>query len=322
MGEAPAGLGAFYSASRALSVSNAGALVYLRDRLPNTRLEWLDRSGRAAGSIAMPEGRYKELAFAPDGRHVSVVRYASVTESDIWTVDLDRGGATRFTYGPAGNVSSAWSPDGTRIVFDSDRNGPRDLFVKAAAGATPEQALYTSPSLFKYSRSWSPDGKWIVFDQLDPETNTDLWILPVDGDRAPKPYLRTPFTEGWGQVSPDGRWMAYLSDESGRFELYVDSFPTPHNKFRVSNDGALSPIWRKDGKELAIMSMDSRSLLVADVIAGAEFRAGTPRLLVPLPQGAVYALPTPDFQRVLVARPIDEHTTSSLHPRVWVGRGA
>jgi Tol biopolymer transport system component len=312
IGEAPASLGALYSASRAVSASATGTLAYLNDRLVNTRLEWIDRSGRSLGPLALPDGRYQEIAFAPDGRRATVVRYESASESDIWILDLERGGLTRFTYGPASNVSAAWSPDGTRILFDSDRNGPRDLFVKAASGATPEEPLYTSTTLFKYGRSWSPDGKWIVFDRLDPLTNRDLWILPVEGDRVPKPYLQTPFTEGWGQVSPDGRWMAYASTESGRAEIYVDSFPAPRHKFGVTDHGGVSAIWRRDGRELAILSPDGRSIWVADVEPGAEFRAGTPRQLLTLPKRAVYAMPTPDFRRVLVATPVADNTTSSL----------
>jgi Tol biopolymer transport system component len=312
VGNAPATLAALYSGSRAVSVSDTGALAYLSDRLTDTRLEWVDRSGRTLGALAVPDGRYQDIAFAPDGRHASIVRSASLVESDVWIVDLDRGGATRFTHGPGRNGNAVWAPDSKRVVFTSDRNGPRDLFIKPTGGATPEEPLYTSTSLFKESRSWSPDGKWIVFDQLDSQTNRDLWILPVETGHAPKAYLRTPFTEGWGQISPDGRWMAYASDESGRLEIYVDSFPTPQNKFRVTDGGAATAMWRKDGKELAIMSLDGRSIRVADVVTDTEFRAGTPRQIFALPKGTVYGMLTPDFERVIVAKPIEENTTSSL----------
>jgi len=133
-----------------------------------------------------------------------------------------------------------------------------------------------------------------------------VWILPVEGDHTPKPYLRTPFNEQNAQISPDGRWLAYASDESGRFEVYVDSFPTPRNKYRVTDNGGIGAAWRKDGKELGIVSFDGRSVLVADVVAGAEFRAGTPRPLLNLPKGTLTVAPAPDFQRFLVAMPIAE----------------
>jgi Tol biopolymer transport system component len=313
IGEVPPALGALYNAGRAITVSNTDTIAYLSDRLPNTKLEWFDGSGRALGALPVPPGRYSEFVFSPDGRRLSAVRYDSVTESDIWVIDIEGGRATRLTYGPALNVSSAWSPDGTRILFDSDRNGSRDLFIKAVAGAAPEEPLYASNALFKYSRSWSPDGKWIVFDQLDPQTNRDLWILPVDGHGTPRVYLRTPATEGWGQVSPDGRRLAYVSVESGRTEIYVDSFPTPRSKVRVTDNGGTNPVWRKDGRELAFMSLDNRSILVADVAGGPDFRtAAAPHTLFPLPNKAVYASPTPDFSRVLVASPVEENTRSNL----------
>jgi len=122
------------------------------------------------------------------------------------------------------------------------------------------------------------------------------------------------------QISPDGRWLAYASDESGRLEVYVDAFPTPRNKYRVTDNGGLGVIWRKDGKEMLIASGDGRSVLVADVMAGAEFRAGTPRQLFTLPKGSVGLAPTPDCQRLLVAVPVAESTTSSLTVVLdWMG---
>jgi Tol biopolymer transport system component len=312
VGEVPSALGALYNASRAVTVSKTGTIAYLSDRLPNTKLEWFDGSGRALGALPVPEGRYNEFVFSPDGRRLSVVRYDSVTESDIWVVDIEGGGAARLTYGPALNVSSTWSPDGSRILFDSDRNGPRDLFVKAVGGGATEEPLYTSNALFKYSRSWSPDGKWVVFDQLDPQTNRDIWILPVEPHGTPRVYLRTPATEGWGQVSPDGQRLAYASTESGRSEIYVDSFPAPRSKVRVTEDGGTYPVWRKDGRELAFMSLDNRSMQVADVADAPDFRTGTPHILFALPSKAVYALPTPDFKRVLVESPVEENKRSNL----------
>jgi eukaryotic-like serine/threonine-protein kinase len=139
-----------------------------------------------------------------------------------------------------------------------------------------------------------------------------LWILPIDGDHTPKAYLRTPFNEQQADISPDGRWLAYVSDESGGPEVYVDSFPTPRSKYRVTDHGAAAAYWSKDGKELAIVSADARSVLVSAVSAGAEFHAGAPRQLLALPKGTVTARPTPDLQRVLVARPVNESTTSTL----------
>jgi eukaryotic-like serine/threonine-protein kinase len=318
--DAPSSTGSLYYSGRPVSVSTTGTLAYLGDRLPDTRLTWFDRSGRETGTLAVPDGRYQEIAFAPDGRRAAVTRYESQIKSDIWIADVERGGATRFTSAPGLNQEVVWSPDGSRILFAGDRDGPRDFFLKPASGATPEESSYASAAMFKDPRSWSPDGKVLVFEQLDPQTNRDLWLLPMDGDRTPKLYLRTPFIEASGTISPDGQWMAYLSDESGRSEVYVDTFPTPRNKYRVSDQGAFSVFWRKDGRELAILSADLRSLLVAEVSAGADFHASAPRQIVALPQGTVFAQPTPDFQRVLAAVPVSENSASTLTVVLdWIG---
>ena len=206
------------------------------------------------------------------------------------------------------------------MAFASDRNGPRDLYIKPSSGATPEEVLFKSEMLFKDPRTWSSDGRFIVLDMNDPKTNRDIFVLPVGsaGDSTLKPYLRTPFQEVNGTVSPDQKWMAYESDESGRMELYVDAFPTPRNKYRVTNEGVGSlsgygrPFWRKDGKELLIVNLEGHTVVGADVLAGAEFHAGPPHQILALPKGTVAATPTADFSRFLVALPVNESTTSSL----------
>ncbi len=273
--------------------------------------------------MAVPDGRYQEIAFAPDGRRAAIVRFAFQNESDIWIANAERGGANRFTSEPGINFDPVWSPSGDRILFASDRTGPRNFFVKPASGATPEEPFYASNALFKDSRSWSPDGKSMVFEELDLQTKRDLWILPMDdapsaagvatgAGRVPKPYLRTSFDEQGAAISPDGKWIAYVSNESGRFEVYVDAFPVARNKFKVTDRGAVRAAWRKDGRELAIISADGRSILVSEIRLGEEFHATPPRLLIALPSGTVYAQPTPDLQRVLVSVAVSSTATSTL----------
>jgi Tol biopolymer transport system component len=312
IGDAPSSLSAQYAAGRPVSVSTTGTIAYLGDKQPDTKLVWYDRSGRQTGTLVVPDGRYQEIIFAPDGRHAAIVRYATQNATDIWIADVERGGATRFTSAPGVNYGPVWSPTGDRILFSGDREGPRDFFMKPSNGATPEQSFYASKDVFKDSRSWSPDGKSMVFEQLDAKTNRDLWILTMEGTPTPKPYLQTSFNETFGLVSPDGRWLAYLSDETGQNEVYVDAFPTPRSKSKVSDHGAAGVVWKKDGRELAVFSADGRSILTADVTATGDFHASPLRPMVTLPKGTVAKMPTPDFQRVLVATPVNESTQSTL----------
>ena len=312
IGDAPSSVGGQYQAGRAVSASTTGVIAYLGDRLPDTKFVWLDRSARQVGTLAVLDGRYQELSFSPDGRRIAIVSFATQHDNDIWIADADRGGATRFTSSPGTNNDVVWSPGSDRILFSSNRAGPRDFFVKPASGATPETPLYASKVLFKDSRSWSPDGKWLAYEELDPKTNRDLWILPMEGDRTAKPYLQTPFNETSAAISPDGHWLAYLSDESGQNEVYVDAFPTPRNKVKVTDHGAFFPFWRKDGRELAIVTADSRSLLVSETTLGADFHFSAPHQWMALPKGTVAVAPAPDFQRVLLTLPVNESTTSTL----------
>ena len=315
--DAASSTGGLFSAGPSVSASRTGTLAYLGDRLANTTLTWFDRAGKSIGALAAPDGRYQEIAFSPDGQRAAIARNQTQSLADIWIADIG-GGTTRFTATPGLNIDVVWAPDGSRILFSSDRAGPRDFFVKPASGATPEQSFYSSKALFKDSRFWSPDGKYIVYEQLDPATNRDLYLLPAEGDKTPVPYLRTSFNEQGATISPDGKWLAYFSDESGRFELYVDSFPAPRRRYRITDQGAFVPVsgnsvgWRKDGRELALLGADGRTVLVSDVTPGTDFRASPPRALLTLPKDTVAVGFTPDLQRLLAAVPVTDNNTSTL----------
>jgi len=298
---------------RAVTVSNRGTLAYLNGRVLNTKLVWYDRSGHEGGTIAMPPGRYQAIALSPDGKYAAVTRADTPMESDIWLVELERSVATRFTFGPARNGATfAWSPDGRRIVFDSDRTGPFDLYVKPANAAVPESLLFASEATFKHPYQWSPDGRLICFEQLDAKTGWDLWVLPADRSGPATPYLRTPFNERWGSISPDGRWMAYSSDESGRFEIYVQSFPTPENKYRVSTAGGSVSYWRGDGRELMFFGSDFLTYMSAGVQTAPVFHADPPHALFRAPPGAQGPGFTADFQRFLIPVPAGDNTPASI----------
>ena len=180
----------------------------------------------------------------------------------------------------------------------------------SAAGTSREEPLLKSADMFKTVHSWSRDGRFIVFAQLEPDTRRDLWILPLDGDRKPRLYLRTRADEMDGEISPDGRWMAYRSDETGRYEIYVQSFPTPGEKYAITTNGASGGQWAPDGRRF-FYGKDREGFGV-DVSPGPPFHVGSPRLIGVVPKDAVAAAPAPDFRRALVSLPAGGTTAASL----------
>jgi Tol biopolymer transport system component len=197
-----------------------------------------------------------------------------VGSSDIWLQDGIR--ATRFTLNPADDRYPLWSPDGTRVLFASNRSGAYDLYQKPADGSGSEQVLLQSPDL-KRPNSWSRDGRFILY--WSDRNGGDLMVLPLTGDRKPVPFLSTASNEQQGVFSPDGKWVAYQSDESGRFEIYVRPFPGPGGPSQVSAEGGHSPRWRTDGKELYYVAPDLKLMAAKVAVRGAVFNAATPESL-------------------------------------------
>ena len=301
-----------YSGARIVTASGTGALAYVSGRFANTSMVWVDRAGKRLGAVPAPAGRYLGGTVSPDGRRVAMEREVSYSESDLWLVELDRGVTTRFTFGPERNSGPIWSPDGSRIMFESNREGPWNLYVKPVSGATAEQTLYRSEGYFKHPDWWSPDGRLAGFEQLDPRTGWDLWYIPTGGeDHTPKPYLRTPFNERFSQLSPDGRWVVYASDESGRNEVYVQSFPDPGVKHQVTTDGGANPGWRADGKELLFAAADGATVMAAEVTTTPDFRSSVPHALFRVPPTSTGVVPLPDFSRILLMLPAGDVTPAS-----------
>lgn len=275
-----------------------------------TQLTWFDRDGKRIATVG-DEARAGDLALSPDGLRTTISVFDLARRSrDIWFVDIARGLRTRFTFDAAAEQASVWSPDGNRIVFNSRRKGHFDLYMKASSGAGADEELLAT-NLDKTPLDWSPDGRLILVGSfLDPQTRNDLWILPVDDGRKPYPYLQTPFDEGQGRFSSDGRWVAYVSNESGRSEVYVAPFPGPGGKWQVSTTGGVWPRWQHNGKELFYRAPDNR-LMVAEVNgSGSAFAVGAVRPLFTLPAfggGSAYDA-TPDGQRFLVNAPSEQST--------------
>jgi Tol biopolymer transport system component len=230
----------------------------------------------------------------------------------VWTYDVARGLRTRFTFDPEDDLDERWSADGNRIAFASGRKGHLDLYAKAASGADAEQLLLAD-DLDKYPQSWSPDGRFLLYVSLGAKTGQDLWVLPLTGDvRKPFPFRNTQFSEGTGVFSPDGRWIAYRSSETGRQEIYIAPFPGPGGKWQISAMGGSAPRWRRDGKELFYVGPGNTLMAAAVSVDGARVEVGTVKRLfqVRAVTPRYFYDVSPDGQRFLV-NTADEPATSA-----------
>jgi eukaryotic-like serine/threonine-protein kinase len=259
----------------AVTAADNGTLAYVSrtGSTSTTHLAWFDRAGRIVESFEASEG-FANPVLSPDDLHVAAMRRDPDTGiPQMWLLDLQRGVVSRFISGPLPIAQALWSPDGTSVVFSSGAN----LYRRAVTGAG-EAELLLKTSEPKLGHDWSPDGRFIVYTTVGAETQWDLWLLPLFGDRKPSPFLRTRFNEYQGQVSPDGRWIAYASDDSGVPEVYVQPFPKPGMKQRISVAGGSEPKWRRDGRELFYLTAD-QNLMALEVKSGTDFEAGIPRRL-------------------------------------------
>ncbi len=261
------------------SASDDGVLAYQSGN-PNSQLTWFDRSGKKLNSVGEP-ANYATLSLSPDERRAAVsLLDADGRVADVWILDLIRGSISRLTFDPSSEGWGLWSPDGNNVVYNSNRlgDGHVNLYEKAASGAGDDQLLLQSAS-DKYPTSWSRDGQFILFTNWPLRAKAGIWLLPLTGERQPKPLLQTAaFDQIGGQFSPDGRFVAYMSNESGRTEVYVRPFPLSDDKWRISSGSGQLPSWRVDGKELFYVTDDGR-LMSAEIRASGKFENGVPQQL-------------------------------------------
>jgi len=269
---------AFHSA---FSVSARGVLAHRAGAGSRRQLVWVDRTGKMLGGIGTPdENALGNPELAPDGQRVAVNR-AVQGNFDVWLIEAGRGVPSRFTFDVAIDSAPVWSPDGSHVVFRSSRKGVHDLFEKLASGTVDEQSLLVT-SQAKSPLDWSRDGRFLLYSTPDPKTGSDLWALPLTGERKPFAVLQSSFDEIEGQFSPDGRWLAYASNESGRYEIYIRTFPDAGVKRQVSVAGGVQPRWKRDGHELYYVAPDTRLMAV-------------PVRLAPDPQTLEAGAPVPLF---------------------------
>jgi serine/threonine protein kinase len=306
-----------WTAGWSVSVSEAGSLGYYSAPSLNTVATWYDATGASTGTLNLPPAHYESIAISPDGTRGVLVRSTSPSESSLWLVDLARGGATPLSSGRGRNDAPVWSPDGTRVVWASDRDGIQNLFVKTVNDAAQEQQLFGSDQLFKNPSDWSRDGQWIVMTQLDQDTSQNVWLLDASGTKPPSPIVRGPVRDNAGPISPDGRWIAFSSEDSGRFEVYVQSFPAPGRRVQVSETGATRAWWTRDGRRMVLLGSDLRTLSRVDLQPGETLGVGTSTRFARLPADIVFVDAMPDRERFIAIAPERTGTGSITIVQNW-----
>ncbi len=312
------------------SASDRGTLLYGTFGPEPNQLVWFDRAGKQLAIVPGAIG-YTRPPLSPDEKTIAADRFDPVTQSqDVWLIEATRGVTSRLTTNPGHDQMGLWSPDGRRIQYGfTPERGSSGGRLRSLNGAEPEERLFQDDDpQIRQTTDWSADGKFIVYARQDPKTKQDLWVVPItpdptNGERKPVLYLQTEFNEHHGRLSPDGRWMAYASDESGRPEVYVRAFPIAGPRTQISTAGGADPRWRRDGKELFYQAGD-RTLVAVPVRSDAGFATDAPRPLFRLPgtnrratlnvlgEPAFLYQPTADGQRFLINAAVEEPASPTV----------
>ena len=302
----------------AFSVSTNGVLTYQAQTGEASQFTWFDRAGRLLEKIGAP-GRYRAPQMSPDETRLV---YEDLTDNNLWVLDMNRGLTSKFTIGPGEKLSPIWSPDGGTIYYGkrTEFSGPAAIFEKRASGNENEDLFFKGPTTNGPAQI-SRDGKWLLYF-VSPEGQTlgDVYAIDVTGDRTPRPIVRSPFSDVEPHLSPDGKFVAYVSTETGRSEIYVQPFPTGE-RHRISDAGGRQPFWRQDGKELFFVSPENNSLYAVAAKPGPKFAFDPPKLLFELRANVMFVrnsyIPTRDGQRILVNMALDSTTPPIRVIRNW-----
>jgi Tol biopolymer transport system component len=290
------------------SVSAAGVLAFQAVPAGATnQLAWFSRTGQKLGTVGQPN-LYTNPALSTDGSRLAV-GMGPHGARDIWIYDLKRGTASRLTFNPADDLDPAWSADGSQVFFSSDRAGRVDIYQQAANGLGSAQPVFQSKDQNKYADDVSADGRYAIYDTGAGANGTELWALPLFGDRKPFALVQgSNFGAHSARFSPNGRFVAYDSNETGKMEVYVQTFPQQTGKWQISPSGGLEAFWRRDGKELFYLTPDNQLMAVPVNTDAASFQAGIPKPLfqaplVPISNWRNIYFPSPDGQRFLMLTP-------------------
>jgi eukaryotic-like serine/threonine-protein kinase len=279
----------------AFSASATGVLVFGRGESADRELVWLDRTGKRLQTVSkhFPLGRNPAIRLAPDDSR-AIVPVADDNRADLWIADLNRNTLVRFTFD--GSSSGVWSPDG-RMILWAARDGNR--YLRSTDGSGKDELLFKAQTRSGYVDGWSSDGKLITFAGGTDKTQTDIWLVGTGGDRKPYPYLQSRFNESWSAISPDGRWMAYVSDQPGKNEILVESIPVGKGRWQISTEGGNWPVWRRDGKELFFT--EGAKLMAAPIrLTETSVEGGKPQALFEVSADTRFQV-SRDGQRFLIA---------------------
>ncbi|MBV8903133.1 MAG: PD40 domain-containing protein, partial [Acidobacteriia bacterium] len=261
------------------SVSKNGTLVYISGAGSGNKkqLTWFDRNGKSGRTVGMPAD-ISSARISPDGSTVATAPAEPTGGHDIWLHDLARGTDTRFTFGPGVTAYPVWSGDGSRIAFTAGGPTGGRRYAKASNGIGAAEEMDRDPRASRID-DWSRDGRYVIEDLIDPKTRSDVWVIPQFGDKKPFPYLNSEYVESNARLSPNGEWLAYMSDESRRPEVYVQNFPEHGGKWQISTNGGYFPVWSRDGRELYFIGYDRKLMAVEVKGDGKSFQASVPKPL-------------------------------------------